>query len=129
MTTIEQTRAEQRERETAKRAEMREKHPTEHPHLLTLRLWQGVVPRVTCPGQGKCPLWYGAEPRGGEAAHPGRCGLEIEFEELGSELLEYQIGPEFTPASNPFPIGFTWSGGGEDDPPEIEWWPIFDGVT
>jgi hypothetical protein len=114
----EQRMEQRRVEEQAKLDHYRREHPTEHPHTLTLRLWQGVMPRVTCPGQGMCPLWYGAE------GEPGRCGLEIEFEELGSELLEYQIGPEFTPPTNPFPIGFTWSGGGEDEPPEIEWWPL-----
>lgn len=125
--TLEQTRADQRERDVAKREEMRAKHPTEHPHLLTITLWQGAMARVTCPGKGKCPLWYDWHDGAGD--NPGKCGLEIEFEEIGSEMLEYQVGPPFTPASNPFPIGFTWSGGGEDEPPEIEWWPIFDGVA
>lgn len=119
---IDQRMEQRRAEEQVKLDEMREKHPTEHPHMLTLRLWQGVVPRVTCPGQGMCPLWY--SPNIGGAEVEGRCGLQIEFEEIGSEMLEYQIGPEFTPPTNPFPIGFTWSGGGDDEPPEIEWWAL-----
>lgn len=112
-------RAEVALRQEQDRAERMERYPTEHPHLLGIALHSGVVVNITCPGEKHCPLWY--EGRDGQE---GKCGLRVEFEEYGPEMLEYQIGPEYQPTFNPFPIAFTWSGGGEDDPPEIEWWAL-----
>lgn len=118
--TLEERRAEQREREQAKLDEMRQRHPTniEHPHLMTISLHAGAALAVVCPGRAHCGLWYGTE------VENGRCGVQVEVEEVGSEFLEWQVGPAFEVPSKAFPIGFTWSGGGQDDPPEIEWWPL-----
>lgn len=93
-------------------------YPTQRPHLLHLILDGGVSIRIQCPGREHCKLWYVAE------GDRGRCGVEVEAGEVGSEFLEWQVGPEVEPPTNPIPIGFTWTGGGEDDPPEIEWWPL-----
>lgn len=114
--TLENRRAEIALRQEQDRQERLERHPTERPHLLQIGLHQGAVVDIVCPGREHCGLWYEGD--------DGKCGLRVEFEEFGSEMLEYQIGPQFTPKVNPFPVGFTWTGGGQDDPPEIEWWPL-----
>lgn len=121
MSTTEERWAEQRAREQEKLDDMRQRYPTapERAHKLQLDLWTGVSVKVHCPGEEHCGLWYGTNP-----GVEGQCGVALEASEVGSEFLEWQVGPRFTPTANPFPIGFTWSGGGEDDPPEIEWWPL-----
>lgn len=121
MSTLEDRQAEVRARQVQDRVERMERHPTnaEHPHHLEIRLHTGVMVRVHCPGEAHCGLWYR-----NYSALGGKCGLQLEAEEVGSEFLEWQVGPEYTPPVNPFPIGFMWSGGGSDDPPEIEWWTL-----
>lgn len=117
MTTIAQYEAQRSERWL----EMLDQFPTEHPHLLTIELDANATPLVTCPGRRHCKLWYA----GGDG---GKCGFQVEAEEMGSELWEWKVGPKFVPASNPFPVNFVWTGGSEDDPPEIEWWPLKEAV-
>jgi hypothetical protein len=112
---IEQYRAEQQERARGKLAEYLERYPTEHPHSLVLKLDSGIMLDIKCPGHEHCGLWYG-----------GVCGVAVEAAEVGSEFLEWQVGPEFSLTRLPVQIGFTWTGGGEDDPPEIVWWPLPD---
>lgn len=117
--TLEERREEERARDQARLDERRQRHPTdiEHPHLMTITLHQGASLKITCPGRAHCGLWYGTKVE-------GRCGVDVEIGEVGSEFLEWQIGPEFEVPSKAFPIGFNWSGGGHDDPPEIEWWVL-----
>lgn len=119
--TLEDKRADARARATEQRAAAMAATPTdpEHAHMLTLRLDSGVAIAIECPGPRHCALWYT-----GSGEQHDRCGVELEASEVGSEFLEWQIGPEFIPAVNPFPIGFNWTGGGEDDPPEIRWWAL-----
>jgi hypothetical protein len=114
--TREQLAAELRARQQAKLDECMERCPTTHPHLLRLVLDQGAMCLVECPGRDHCALWYGKD--------GGRCGVAVEADEVGSEFLEWMIGPPFVPSVVPFPIGFTWSGGGDDDPVELWWWPL-----
>lgn len=94
-----------------------EEHPTEHPHHLVLGLWDGITLSVQCPGREHCPLWY-------EGPNGGLCGVQVEVSEVGCEFLEWMVGPEYAVTQVPVPFHFTATGGSEEDPPELEWWPI-----
>jgi hypothetical protein len=95
-------------------------------HRMSLGTNSGSTIRIDCPGREHCSLWTRPEPDTGQ--DEGWCGLIDMVENIGTELLEYQIGPAWFPASQPFPIGFTWTNQGAEEWPEVDWWPLPDAV-
>lgn len=92
-------------------------------HRLWIGTHSGSVVKVDCPGPKHCKLWL--NPELGDREGVGQCGFQMTADDVGSEFLEWQIGPAYYPPHQPFPIGVLIHGyGGEDEFPEFEWWPI-----
>lgn len=99
-------------------------HPTSHPHKLSFVLDYNVIPHIECPGRDQCGLVYATASLDGY-----KCGLQLEAEELGHEFFDLMVGPRFVPTSNSFPVGFSFTGGDDEEPPAIQWWPLPDALA